>query len=84
MMGYRRIKAQAITRVEYSFGKYTLLTKSEGSDKLDKTVFQYYDPRLGDVVQVEMTRDDLGDLMVLLNKMKDNGEIHMPTDYVTN
>lgn len=84
MMSYRRIKAKAVTRVEYSFGRHTILTRAEASTPKEEVVVEYYDTKLGAPVQTEMTRDDLGDLMVLLNKMKDNGEIHMPTDYVTN
>lgn len=83
-MKYRRIKSTAVTRVEYSFGRHTILTKTECSTPREEVVVEYYDTKLGAPVRTEMTRDDLGDLLVLLNKMKDNGEIHMPTDYVTN
>lgn len=82
-MKYRKIKSTAVTRVEYSFGRHTILTRAEGSQPKEEVVVEYYDTKLGVPVRTEMTRDDLGDLMVLLDKMKVNGEIHIPTDYVT-
>lgn len=83
-MEFKRVKSISVTTVEYTYGWFTILTRVKDSAPIRKVEFKYFDPETGDTVQIEMTRDDLGELLALLTQMQLNKEFHIPTDYVTN